>query len=167
MMQGKRGGLKDTLPDDMLAAVFQATLQRTGIDPAVGAPTLTPVSTHLLTSPSDVPLAQSTPVSASFACTPPCQLSIFNISCCPAHGRTLGTSSLAACWATAASARSSAASPPSWPASPRTCPCTPLTGAARGTSLQLRPQQGLPAKAGACQLPTLYMRCILSMRTGR
>ncbi len=34
-VQGKRGGLKDTLPDDMLAAVFAATLQRTGINPAV------------------------------------------------------------------------------------------------------------------------------------
>ena len=34
-LQAKRGGLKDTLPDDMLAAVFQATLQRTRIDPKV------------------------------------------------------------------------------------------------------------------------------------
>lgn len=34
-MQGKRGGLKDTLPDDMLATVFTATLERTGINPAV------------------------------------------------------------------------------------------------------------------------------------
>ncbi|CAL8469403.1 g8944 [Coccomyxa elongata] len=32
--KAKRGGLKDTLPDDMLAAVFQATLDRTGINPA-------------------------------------------------------------------------------------------------------------------------------------
>ena len=35
IVQGKRGGLKDTLPDDMLATVFAATLQRTGINPAV------------------------------------------------------------------------------------------------------------------------------------
>ena len=34
-LQAKRGGLKDTLPDDMLATVFKATLQRTGIDPKV------------------------------------------------------------------------------------------------------------------------------------
>ena len=34
-VQAKRGGLKDTLPDDMLGAVFQATLERTGINPAV------------------------------------------------------------------------------------------------------------------------------------
>ena len=35
VVQGKRGGLKDTLPDDMLATVIAATLQRTGINPAV------------------------------------------------------------------------------------------------------------------------------------
>jgi hypothetical protein len=33
--QAKRGGLKDTLPDDLLLAVFKATLERTGINPAV------------------------------------------------------------------------------------------------------------------------------------
>ena len=37
-MQAKRGGLKDTLPDDMLHAVFTATLERTGLNPAVGWP---------------------------------------------------------------------------------------------------------------------------------
>ena len=31
--QAKRGGLKDTSPDDLLSAVFEATLQRTGVDP--------------------------------------------------------------------------------------------------------------------------------------
>ena len=31
--QAKRGGLKDTAPDDLLCAVFEATLQRTGVDP--------------------------------------------------------------------------------------------------------------------------------------
>jgi hypothetical protein len=36
-LQAKRGGLKDTLPDDMLLAVFKATLERTGINPAVSA----------------------------------------------------------------------------------------------------------------------------------
>lgn len=34
-MQAKRGGLKDTLPDDMLGAVFKATLERTGVDAKV------------------------------------------------------------------------------------------------------------------------------------
>ncbi len=34
-VQAKRGGLKDTLPDDLLLAVFKATLERTGINPAV------------------------------------------------------------------------------------------------------------------------------------
>ena len=38
VVQGKRGGLKDTLPDDMLATVIAATLQRTGINPAVCIP---------------------------------------------------------------------------------------------------------------------------------
>lgn len=33
--QAKRGGFKDTLPDDMLAAVITATLQRTGVEPEV------------------------------------------------------------------------------------------------------------------------------------
>lgn len=33
--QAKRGGFKDTLPDDMLAAVVTATLQRTGVEPEV------------------------------------------------------------------------------------------------------------------------------------
>jgi acetyl-CoA acetyltransferase len=32
--KAKRGGLKDTPPDDLLLAVLTATLQRTGIDPA-------------------------------------------------------------------------------------------------------------------------------------
>ncbi|CAK0784137.1 3-ketoacyl-CoA thiolase 2, peroxisomal [Coccomyxa viridis] len=32
--KGKRGGLKDTLPDDMMEAVFRATIQRTGVNPA-------------------------------------------------------------------------------------------------------------------------------------
>lgn len=31
--QAKRGGLKDTSPDDLLSAVFEATIQRTGVDP--------------------------------------------------------------------------------------------------------------------------------------
>lgn len=33
--QAKRGGFKDTPPDDMLAAVITATLQRTGVEPEV------------------------------------------------------------------------------------------------------------------------------------
>ena len=37
MLQGKRGGLKDTLPDDMMEAVFRATIQRTGVNPAVSS----------------------------------------------------------------------------------------------------------------------------------
>ncbi|KAK9831308.1 hypothetical protein WJX81_000893 [Elliptochloris bilobata] len=32
--KAKRGGLKDTLPDDLLVTVFKATLDRTGINPA-------------------------------------------------------------------------------------------------------------------------------------
>lgn len=31
--KAKRGGLKDTSPDDLLSAVFEATIQRTGVDP--------------------------------------------------------------------------------------------------------------------------------------
>ena len=48
-MQGKRGGLKDTLPDDMLAAVFTATLERTGINPAVSISSPPPFSTEVAT----------------------------------------------------------------------------------------------------------------------
>ena len=34
-LQAKRGALKDCPADDMLAAVLQATVDRTGVDPAV------------------------------------------------------------------------------------------------------------------------------------
>ena len=37
LAQAKRGALKDCPADDMLAAVLQATVDRTGVDPAVGA----------------------------------------------------------------------------------------------------------------------------------
>ena len=33
--KAKRGGLKDTPADDLLATVLKATLQQTGIEPAV------------------------------------------------------------------------------------------------------------------------------------
>ena len=36
LAQAKRGALKDCPADDMLAAVLQATVDRTGVDPAVG-----------------------------------------------------------------------------------------------------------------------------------
>lgn len=45
-MQAKRGGLKDTLPDDLLVTVFKATLERTGINPAVRARTLEAAPRH-------------------------------------------------------------------------------------------------------------------------
>lgn len=32
--QAKRGGLKDTLADDLVATVLKATIDRTGINPA-------------------------------------------------------------------------------------------------------------------------------------
>ena len=35
MLQAKRGALKDCPADDMLAAVLQATVDRTGVDPKV------------------------------------------------------------------------------------------------------------------------------------
>ena len=116
--QGKRGGLKDTLPDDMLTAVFQATLQRTGIDPAVSsaadfrrAPTRA--------SCMQVLCALAMPSFASL------WLASSLLTSRPTYGRTLGTSSLAACWATAARGPSSAALPPCCQASPRPCPSTP------------------------------------------
>ncbi len=34
-VQAKRGGLKDTLADDLMTAVFKATIQQTGIEPGV------------------------------------------------------------------------------------------------------------------------------------
>ena len=34
-MQAKKGGLKDTLADDMIATVLKATIDRTGVNPAV------------------------------------------------------------------------------------------------------------------------------------
>ena len=34
-MQAKRGGLKDTPADDLLAAVLKGVISQTGIDPAV------------------------------------------------------------------------------------------------------------------------------------
>lgn len=37
MLQAKRGGLKDTPADDLLAAVLQGVLSQTGINPAVRA----------------------------------------------------------------------------------------------------------------------------------
>jgi hypothetical protein len=36
-LQAKRGGLKDTLADDLLATVLKATLQQTGVEPQVCA----------------------------------------------------------------------------------------------------------------------------------
>lgn len=33
MCKAKRGGLKDTLPDDILAPVLKAVVERTGVDP--------------------------------------------------------------------------------------------------------------------------------------
>lgn len=35
MLQAKRGALKDTPADDMLAAVLKATVDRTGVEPEV------------------------------------------------------------------------------------------------------------------------------------
>lgn len=33
LSQARKGGLKDALPEDLLLAVFKATLDRSGIDP--------------------------------------------------------------------------------------------------------------------------------------
>lgn len=38
VLQAKRGALKDCPADDMLAAVLQATVDRTGVEPEVGSP---------------------------------------------------------------------------------------------------------------------------------
>ena len=63
-LQGKRGGLKDTLPDDMMEAVFKATIQRTGINPAVSP------SAHPQHQAS-VRLTLDSMVSGLYSCTPP------------------------------------------------------------------------------------------------
>ena len=57
MLQGKRGGLKDTLPDDMMEAVFRATIQRTGVNPAVSS------SAHPLHQPPSISLNTNTMIS--------------------------------------------------------------------------------------------------------
>lgn len=68
MLQGKRGGLKDTLPDDMMEAVFRATIQRTGINPAVNT------SACPLHQPTSFRHPWITMLSGLLSCTPPMPL---------------------------------------------------------------------------------------------